>query len=145
MVKEFSLISELKSIRTQRIRLFEREQELSKPILQDYKLISTIYEWFTEILKEIQPGQRINKPIQRKKFLFILVFLYSPATLAGDKMKQGLRDEIASVLNTNEKSIISKSLNNIVFYYQTYKYFRQDIEYLYTEIVKRLRVKGLIE
>ena len=38
MVKEFSAISELKSIREQKSRLSEREQELVKPILSDLNL-----------------------------------------------------------------------------------------------------------
>ena len=50
MTKEFSSIVELKSIREQKSRLSEREQELSSPILTDFSLIPEIYEWFREIL-----------------------------------------------------------------------------------------------
>lgn len=46
MTKEFSSIVELKSIREQKSRLSEREQELSSPILTDFSLIPEIYEWF---------------------------------------------------------------------------------------------------
>ena len=43
MTKEFSSIVELKSIREQKSRLSEREQELSSPILTDFSLIPEIY------------------------------------------------------------------------------------------------------
>lgn len=50
MTKEFSSIVELKSIREQKSRLSEREQELSSPILTDFSLIPVIYDWFKELL-----------------------------------------------------------------------------------------------
>lgn len=50
MTKEFSSIVELKSIREQKSRLSEREQELSLPMLTDLSLIPEIYGWFKEIL-----------------------------------------------------------------------------------------------
>ena len=46
MAKEFSSISELKSIREQKSRLSERENELSTPVLTDLSLIQEIYVWF---------------------------------------------------------------------------------------------------
>ena len=50
MTKEFSSIVELKSIREQKSRLSEREQELASPILTDLSLIPEIYDWFKELL-----------------------------------------------------------------------------------------------
>lgn len=144
MVKDFSSIIELKSIREQKSRLSEREKELEEPILTDLSLLDKLYEWFKEISynKEQKRDERI---LQRKKFIFITLCLYSPSTLAGGKMKIGLRNRLCEVLNLNEKSTLSKNLNNLSFHYQMYKYFRQDIDEIYAEIVKRLRIKGLIE
>ena len=50
MVREFSAISELKSIREQKSRLSEREQELIKPILSDLNIIPVIYKWYCEVV-----------------------------------------------------------------------------------------------
>ena len=58
MTKEFSSIVELKSIREQKSRLSEREQELSSPILTDFTLIPEIYEWFKELLVHIPEHTR---------------------------------------------------------------------------------------
>ena len=143
MVKEFSAISELKSIREQKSRLSEREYELSTPILDDYSLIGDIYEWFKEILSGLALPPCIESPTQRKKFIFIILFLYSPSTLAGGKMKVGLRDKLAEVTNCTV-SLISHNCEDVTFFYQQYKSHRQDIDYLYTEIINRLKIKGLI-
>lgn len=143
MVKEFSAVSELKSIREQKSRLSEREQELSQPMLHDYSLIEEIYGWFKEILAGLALPPYVDSPTQRKKFIFIILFLYSPSALAGGKMKIGLRDKIAEVTGCTG-SLISHNCEDVTFFYQQYKSHRQDIDYLYTEILNRLKIKGLI-
>lgn len=143
MVKDFSSIIELKSIREQKSRLSEREKELEEPILTDLSLLDKLYEWFKEISynKEQKRDERI---LQRKKFIFIVLFLYSPSTLAGGKMKIGLRDKLCEVMNINERSTLSKSLNNLFFHYQIYKYFRHDINSILPGIMNRLCEEGII-
>ena len=93
----FSEIAEIKSIREQKSKLSEREKELTEPILTDLDMIGMLYRWFQEIIsqKEIFRSGNVT---QRKKFIFIILFLYSPSTLAGGKMKNGLRDKLAEVL-----------------------------------------------
>ena len=93
MVKEFSSIAELKSIREQKSRISERENELSRPILQKVELISEIYGWFREILSEMALEPNIESVTQRKKFLFIILFLFAPSVLAGGRLPNGGRGE----------------------------------------------------
>ena len=144
MVKEFSAISELKSIREQKSRLSEREYELSAPILDDLELIPVIYKWFCEIHGERDCSGRNESVHLRKKFIFIILFLYSPSVLAGGRMPMGLRDAIAEAVKLSDITFISHNVETVVFMYQNYKEFRQNIEYLYTEIINRLKIKGLI-
>ena len=133
----FSNIFELKSIREQKYRLSERESEIAKPVLTDLGMIDTLYEWFKEIALE---GKELPKGnvSQGKKFIFIILYLYSPTTLAGGKMRAGLREKLAEVFPIKEKSVVSNNTNNLVFSYQLYKYFRQDVERIYKEIILRL-------
>lgn len=145
MTKEFSSIVELKSIREQKSMLSEREQELSSPILTDFSLIPEIYSWFREILSETNCPPNIDSVFQRKKFLFIIMFLFAPSVLAGGKMPFGLRDELSKTLEVYSKSTISDNCANVVFLYQNYSDFRRDIEYLYNQILERLKFKGLIK
>ena len=70
--------------------------------------------------------------------VFIILYLYSPMTLAGGKMKAGLREKLGNVLGIKEKTVVSNNINGIVFSYQLYKYFRQDIERIFSEISVRL-------
>lgn len=144
MVKEFSVVSELKAIREQKSRLSERENELSAPVLSDLELIPVIYEWFKEVLSEMAFPPQVECITQRKKFLFIVLFLFSPRVLAGGRMPNGVRKSLEEVFPNVKPCTISNNLADVVFLYQQYKDFRQDIEYIYTEIVSRLKFKGLI-
>ena len=53
-------------------------------------------------------------------------------------MKAGLREKLGNVLGIKEKTVVSNNINGIVFSYQLYKYFRQDIERIFSEILVRL-------
>lgn len=145
MTKEFSSIMELKSIREQKSRLSEREQELSLPILTDLSLIPEIYGWFKEVLSEMDYPPNPESVTQRKKFLFIVLFLFAPSVLAGGRLPNGIRAEIAGVFPDVSPCVISNNIADVSFIYQQYKDFRQDIEYLYNQILERLKVKGLIK
>ena len=133
----FSEIAEIKSIREQKSKLSEREKELTEPILTDLDMIGMLYRWFQEIIS--QKIFRSGNVTQRKKFIFIILFLYSPSTLAGGKMKNGLRDKLAEVLGVNAQTTISNNRNNLVFSYQLYKYFRQDVDWIYGEMMERIK------
>lgn len=139
MEREFSTISELKNIREQKSRLSERESELASPQLSDLNLIPEIYKWFCEINNAGLFAKRNESSHQRKKFIFIILFLYAPSVLAGGRMPIGLRDIIAEACGVTDLSFISHNVDTVVFMFQNYKDFRKDIDYLYTEILKRLK------
>lgn len=140
----FSEISELQTIREQKLRCSARERELTTPLLTDLELVPVIYGWFRDILSHRTAVPGWGSVAQRKKFIFIILYLYSPGTLVGVKMVGGLRDKISEVVNVNSKSTISDNCVNALFMYRNYKTFRADIESVYTEIVRRLREKGLL-
>lgn len=144
MVQEFSIISELKSLREQKSRLSERENELSAPVLTDLGLIPVIYNWFKEILENMDLPPRADSPYQRKKFIFIILFLYSPSALAGGRVSNKIREELSKVVSCYP-SYISHNIENVLFLFQQYREFRQDMDYIYTEIINRLKIKGLIK
>lgn len=136
MTKDFSIISEIKSLREDISRLSARESELSQPILSNLELIPIIYGWFKEIAVDLP---KRDKSILNKEFIFIILFLYSPGTLAGGKMKNGLRSKIGDVLGIKGKTSISDKLDTLVFYYKMYKYFRNDLNHIYTTIMNRIQ------
>lgn len=145
MVKEFSTISEIKSIREQKSRLSERERELSTPVLSDMSYIKEIYQWFCELNGERGCPGRNESAHQRKKFIFIILFLYAPSVLADGRTPIGLRDVIAEVTNMTDNTFISHNIKTVVVMFHHDKHFRHSIDYLYTEIINRLKIKGLIK
>lgn len=145
MTKEFSSIVELRSIREQKSRLSEREQELASPILTDLSLIPEIYDWFKELLAGMDCPPNPESVTQRKKFLFIVLFLFAPSVLAGGRLPNGIRAEIAGVFPDVSPCVISNNIADVSFIYQQYKDFRQDIEFIYNQVLEKLKIKGLIK
>lgn len=145
MTKEFSSIVELKSIREQKSRLSEREQELASPILTDLSLIPEIYDWFKELLAGMDCPPNLESVTQRKKFLFIVLFLFAPSVLAGGRLPNGIRAEISGVFPDVSPCVISNNIADVSFIYQQYKDFRQDIEFIYNQVLEKLKIKGLIK
>ena len=132
------------AIREQKSRLSERENELASPILSDASMISDVYSMFCKVLSERDCPPRTDNVYQRKKFLFIALFLFAPSVLAGGRLPNGIRAELARIFPDVSPCVISNNIADVSFIYQQYRDFRQDIEYLYTEIMNRLREKGLI-
>ena len=118
MTKEFSSIVELKSIREQKSRLSEREQELSLPVLTDLSLIPEIYCWFKEILSGMDCPPNPESVTQRKKFLFIVLFLFAPSVLAGGRLPNGIRAEISGVFPDVSPCVISNNIADVSFIYR---------------------------
>lgn len=144
MELNFNKIIRLRKIRIEKSELSEEENALILPMLSDKTLIREVYKTFVEILNERGCPPNIDSVTQRKKFIFIILYLFSPSSLAGGKMAAGLREEMSKVLDIQSKSTISDNCADVVFLYQNYGDFSRDIEYLYTEIVNRLKIKGLI-
>lgn len=147
MRMDFNKIIRIKRIRMEKSKLSNEENELISPAIKDRKMIRDIYSIFSELLEERNCPPNIESVIQRKKFIFIILYLFSPSTLAGGKMLSGLREELSEVLGVSSKSTISDNCSDIVFLYQNYEDFSKDIEYLYVKIVERLKKKymGKIE
>ncbi|MCS2244557.1 hypothetical protein AAAY27_17515 [Bacteroides thetaiotaomicron] len=144
MVNDFSIIEQIKLVKEKKEKLSRIEQNLSSPILTDKSLIPEIYELFKRVLSEQDFSPMPESPHQRKKFVFVILFLYSPKTLAGYHSPRGLRDAIAKAIGLRDVTFISNNIETVAFLSQNDKYFKEDIEYLYTEIITRLKIKGLI-
>lgn len=145
MELDLNKIDRLKKIRSEKSELSSEENALASPVLKDKSLIREIYGMFVEILNERDCPPNPARVTQRKKFIFIILYLFSPSTLVGGKMKPGLREEISRVLGINSADIISKNCEDVVFLCRHYKDFSEDIRYIYTEILSRLKVRGLVK
>lgn len=120
MELDFNKIIRLKKIRIEKSELSEEENALTAPILKDKSLIHEIYKIFVELLNERGCPPNIDSVTQRKKFIFIILYLFSPSSLAGGKMTAGLRPELARVLGVQSECTISDNCADVVFLYQNY-------------------------
>lgn len=139
---DFDKIIRLKEIRIEKSALSEKETSLSEPILRDRCMICGLYNLFKDALNEKGCPPRAESVTQRKKFIFIVLYLYAPSVLAGGKMPKGLREEICKALNFHSVSTISDNCSDIVFLYQNYSNFSSDVKDIFEYIMSRLDVKA---
>lgn len=96
----------------------------TSPKLKDLNLIPKIYKIFEELKgKEI----KVN---DRKEFIFVVIYLYSPNKFFGGKMPQGLRRAITKVTKVTCASVISATCTELMVLYTTYSDFRQNVDML---------------
>ena len=144
MEKKISLLDELKRTRKLIEDLKSTEEELSKPLLQDYNLIHEIYYWFVDIISEANCSPNIDSVFQRKKFLFIVLFLFAPKTLIGSRVPNGIRAELSKLFPKISPCVISNNIADIFFYYTVYEDFQSDIDNILFRIMEKLNDRGLI-
>lgn len=118
------------------LRLAIIDNELAtSPRLKDLALIPKIYE----IFKGIKGGNiTVN---DRKVFIFVVIYLYSPNKFLGGKMPQGLRRAIVRATKVNCASVISATCTELMVLYTTYSDFRCGVNELLNRVMERLEKK----
>lgn len=124
-------ILELRKIKECRDALKEREIELVEPTLGDTSLLQVIH---TIIKQEYSKNKRLHRYDEKEYFIAIIIFLYSPKSYMGDKIRVGIRDEIAKVLDTSPERI-SNIFRIVRDWVIIYTEFRRGVEYLYSKVV----------
>lgn len=144
MIEEFNKITELKSTLDEKTKLREKENALSKPLLKDTHHIPMIYVWFCEI-SGYETGISTDLSTDEKyQFLFIIMCLYSPASILGNSLVRGVRGAVAKVFHYRHGSGVSNHLPKVATRYNTYKDFSSKVDSIYLEIKERLIEKGLL-
>jgi hypothetical protein len=139
------VIIQMESLQKRKRQILEEEEKLMRPTLTDKSLIGNIYDMFLVYMRELHPKVKdMNNTIQRSKFIFLILFLYSPKKLFGRNMKNGgLRDKIAAVTGC-DRTHISHNCKNVLMYYRIYSEFHKDVDWLYGRIVERLKEMNLL-
>ena len=116
------------------LRQTERKiNEALEPIIKDARLLEDVYKYF---LAFIEKGKKVMDANNRKKFLFIAVYLFCPSVLIGHTMPRGFRDRIKELINANSASIVSNDTASLMFLYNHYKDFREDVDSAYSFIAE---------
>lgn len=103
----------------------ERKNKAVKPMFTDMSLIPKLYSHFCEIMKSRDANTNLQSPTNRKKFLFVALFLFAPDVLAGDRMHYGMRKALKKYVSGDE-SLVSIDSRPLVFHYMNYTDFRDD-------------------
>ena len=138
MELDFGKIARIKDIQERMSELSEEGKDLSSPLLTDIRLVGEIYDIFSGMVENPASAE------QRKKFIFIILYLFSPGTLAGGKMASGLRGAIANAIGVKSHSSVSNNSADMLFIYRHYEYFRKEVGRIFTEVTRRTEEKGLI-
>lgn len=141
MMDYLSAIQELERIREEKNKLKERELRLNKPKLDDFTLIPKLYRKFVEILNERPCPPRIDSVLQRKKFILIILFLYSPSTLIGERLPYGLRKVIMSVFPNISPNSISIDISNLLFLYKHYKDINKEVSEMIPRLIEDIHIR----
>ena len=112
-------------------------QDSLTPTLKDMGLIQEMYDHFKQFLA--QQGKPLNAS-NRKKFLFVAVYLFCPSVLIGHTMPRGFRDKIRELINAKSATVVSNDVANLLFYYNCYKDFREDVESAYAYIAENMSI-----
>lgn len=104
----------------------------TSPKLKELTLIPKIYEVFKEL-----KGSHITVN-DRKEFIFVVIYLYSPNKFLGGKMPQGMRKAISNTMKI-DSTCISRTCTELMVLYTTYLDFRQGVDELLTSVLERLK------
>lgn len=122
-------IRKIEKARTTLRQAIEENEKVVSPKLRDLTLIPKIYELFEELKgKEI----KVN---DRKEFVFVVIYLYSPNKFFGGKMLQGLRRAITKATKVTCASVISATCTELTVLYTTYSDFRQGVDNLMNKVL----------
>ena len=137
----------IRDVRAKRDKITSLQSELNislQPVLTNVTLMGTLYEWYKEVYPHEHTGSRETNTRFNLCFIFIVLLLYSPQVLIGSKIKFGIRDELASILQYSPCTI-SGYLQKVEFFYERYKDYKETIDFCYDIILSKLEVEGLLE
>lgn len=125
-------IDEIIQIQNEINKLQDRKNLLTKPKYTDFSYINELYKKYMRF--------QANKNLSHKgtynacKFIYIVLYLYSPHTLAGGKTIPGIIKRLKECLDTSSGTMVSDYINRTRFFYKTYKEFRESIDELIKDV-----------
>jgi len=131
-------VSAIKSLRDKINELTDSMKELNVPILTDLSLLPDIYEVYRRIFLRRGRASELMSVRNRKKFLMVVLYLYSPAALAGDRMRTGLRKKISELFGLTTSTPISDNCSGLALHYRAYADFRRDVDIIFREVMETL-------
>lgn len=136
----------IRDVRAKREQIASLQSELNislSPVLTDISLISTLYDWYKEVYPDEKKNTRDTNTRFNLCFIFVVLLLYSPQVLIGSKIKFGIRNKIAEILQYSPCTI-SGYLQKVEFFYERYKDYKETIDHCYESLYRRLESENLL-
>lgn len=128
-------INAIKRVKAEIASVRESMNELGAPILTDWALLSDLYKLFNESFSNRHVYSGVD---HRRKFIFVALYLYCPASLAGERMPMGFRKALADTLGLNATTTISDNSTGLIVMYRSYPDFRRDVNLFYEKVMLHL-------
>lgn len=122
-------IEELRHIRLEIERLQGQEKALSVPIVMNMDIARNLYDVYQCTI--MRQGGDVFDTDNRKKFLYAMLYIFSPSTLAGGTMRHQFRELVSNIIGCTNTGV-SRDYKTAQFFYNTYQEFRQSTD----EIIK---------
>ena len=130
-------VERLRQIHTEMEKLREKEKLLSQPIVENMGMIQNLYDVFRLALKKQNVKADPEGTAERKKVLYAILYIFSPATLVGEVMRHKLRENISAVLGCTPTGV-SRDYKTGLFFYATYTDFRESVDLIIIDMLDYL-------
>ena len=127
----------LRNIRIEISRLHNEERKLVTPIEMNIAMVRNLYDVFQLSLKRQDITANPLDTNNRKKFLYSMLYIFSPVTLAGGAMRHRFRECISTVIGCTPPGV-SRDYKTAMFFYATYKNFRDSVDKIIVDILSVL-------
>lgn len=116
----------------------EKKNLILSPKFTDVNLIPKIYEIFIQVLGERDCPPRIDSSRTKKKFIFVILALFSPKKLIGGKIARDVRDKLAELMKCS-KYAVSHQCENLSFEYLHYHGFSDSVDDVINKVLEMLK------
>lgn len=138
-------VKSLKAVHARAREYASHLKQLGAPVLTELRWLPKMYSVYLDVISRRAAPQEAQRVCNRKKFLLVALYLYSPRTLAGcGRMRTGLRDALSKLFGLSTSTPVSDNCSTLLFEYDTYRPFRRDVDILFDEITLMLRREGAV-
>lgn len=135
----FDKIDRISAIKSELKKLQMEYLHYITPTLSDTELLPVIFDWYKELSPDAGQSNREAKAAFSQGFILIVTLLYSPTSLTGGKLPYGLRSQLSHIFQYKSPTSISNIVPNLLFLYKTYASFREKVDTIFEQIIKRLQ------
>ncbi len=140
----FSQINDILSIKQEMKVLQGKYNTLSLPLLNNTTHLPQILEWYNDVSPDYGKSNRDAKTMYAQCFIFVVVMLYTPCTLAGGKLPFGIRTQLSNILQYKSPTSISNIVPNLIFLYRNYRCLRERVDTAFEYICGKLKSLNLL-